>query len=60
MTSMGISSSGLIYTTVTRRTQVEMYAQGLYTETYKNVVPGMVLDSGITQFTPEIPQDGPI
>lgn len=37
-----------IFVVVTRKTNVELYAQGFYEDSFKNVVPGTVLDNGIT------------
>ena len=38
------------YVTVRPRpTQVELYAQGFYDDSFKNAIPGTVLDSSITE-----------
>ena len=42
-----------LYVVVTRKTNVELYAQGFYEDGYKNVIPGTVLDSGITSTLPD-------
>ena len=44
-----------IFVVVTRKTNVELYAQGFYEDSFKNVVPGTVLDSGITSTLPSSP-----
>ena len=43
---------GCIFVVVTRKTNVELYAQGFYEDSFKNVVPGTVLDNGITSTLP--------
>lgn len=35
---------GLMYIVVNKKTNTEVYAQGIYEDTYKNPVPGTVLD----------------
>jgi len=37
-----------MYVVVNRRTNVEVYAQGFYSDSFKNAVPGTVLDTGVT------------
>lgn len=37
-----------MYVAVSRKTNVELYAQGFYVDSFKNIVPGTVIDSGIT------------
>ena len=43
--SLGIKC---LYCVVSRHQHVEVYAQGFYEDSYKNTVPGTVLDNGIT------------
>jgi len=38
----------LLYVLVAKKTNVELYAQGFYADSYKNIVPGTVIDSQIT------------
>jgi hypothetical protein len=38
----------LIYVVVNKKSNVEVYAQGFYEDSYKNVVPGTVVDTFIT------------
>ena len=38
-----------LYCLVTRSAHVEVYAQGFYTDSYKNAIPGTVLSQGVTQ-----------
>jgi aubergine len=37
-----------IYVVVTKKSNVELYAQGFYTDSFKNIVPGTVVDSFVT------------
>ena len=37
-----------IFATVSRKTNVELYSQGFYEDSFKNIIPGTVLDNGIT------------
>ena len=42
-----------IFVVVTRKTNIELYAQGFYEDSFKNVIPGTVLDNGITNTFPQ-------
>ena len=33
---------------MSKKTNVEIYAEGFYTDSFKNAIPGTVLDNGIT------------
>ena len=47
---------GCIFVVVTRKTNVELYAQGFYEDSFKNAVPGTVLHSGITSASKDLAQ----
>ena len=38
----------MAYISVAKSSNVELYAQGFYEDSFKNAIPGTVLDRGIT------------
>ena len=43
-----------MYCVVARNSQVEIYSQGFYSDSYKNVIPGTVLSEGITSASADL------